>query len=325
MLNFCTYFDQHYLARGLALYDSLRSHCPTFRLWILCMDDGAYTRLAQMALPEVVLISLMDFEAGDTGLASAKANRSRIEYYFTCSASLPLYIFKQDANVDLLTYLDADMYFFSDPTPVFEQIEGKSIAITAHRLPVALRWREQYGLYNVGWLSFRRDQQGLACLQRWREQCIEWCYDKLEDSRYADQKYLDEWPALYPNLIVLSHKGVNLAPWNIANYEIKCLPKGRLFVDDDTLILYHFHGLKQRTRTLFDPRLYEYEVSLSSVLRNNVYAPYIRQLINRTDEVSNGIRASTQKKSGSIFARVEMFLRDLRNLLLGRYLWVHGL
>lgn len=322
--NFCTYFDQHYLARGLALYDSLHHHCPEFQLWILCMDEGAYTRLAQMALPEIRLIRLEDFEAGDVGLAAAKLNRSRIEYYFTCSASLPLYIFQKHPEIDLITYLDADMYFFSDPTPVLDQLQEKSIAITAHRLPPTLRWREQYGLYNVGWLTFRRDQQGLACLQRWREQCIEWCYDKLEDKRYADQKYLDEWPQLYPNLIVLPDKGVNLAPWNVANYEIKQLADGRLMVDDDPLILYHYHGLKQRSRTLFDPRLYEYEVSLTSVLRHHVYAPYVRRLILRTNEISNGIRTSTQPKSTGIFVRIELLLRDLRNLLLGRYLWVSG-
>lgn len=324
-VDFCTYFDQHYLARGLALYDSLQRHCPNFRLWILCMDDAAHAKLSQMALLEVELIRLEDFEAGDAGLAVAKTNRSRIEYYFTCSASLPLFIFRQDASVDLLTYLDADMYFFADPAPVFEQLQGKSIGITAHRLPPAFRWREQYGLYNVGWLSFRRDPQGLACLQRWREQCIEWCYDKLEDNRYADQKYLDEWPTLYPDLIVLPHKGVNLAPWNVANYELRQLADGQLMVDDEPLILYHFHGLKQKTHTLFDPRLYEYEVALSPILRNYVYAPYVRRLINRTNEVSSGIRASTQERSEGPFARLEIFLRNLRNLLLGRYLRVNGL
>jgi hypothetical protein len=40
MLHFCTYFDSHYLARALALYDSLQEHCAPFELFVLCLDNS---------------------------------------------------------------------------------------------------------------------------------------------------------------------------------------------------------------------------------------------------------------------------------------------
>jgi hypothetical protein len=104
---------------------------------------------------------------------------------------------------------------------------------------------EEYGRYNVGLLSFRRDQQGLACLCRWLNQCIEWCYDRLDGERYADQKYLEQWPSLFSNLVVLRHKGVNVAPWNVMNYTFR-FRAGAVNVDEQPLIIFHFYGFNRK-------------------------------------------------------------------------------
>jgi hypothetical protein len=214
MYYFCTYFDRHYLPRGLALYRSLREHCPEFRLWVLCMDGDTHSALAQLGLPGVQPIALRDFERDDEPLLSAKQNRSQVEYYFTCTPSLPLYILDRWPEVDLVTYLDADLFFFANPVPLFDELGEGSIAIIGHRFPTYLRSKERYGIYNVSWLTFRRDESSLDCLHWWRERCIEWCYDREEDGRFADQKYLDDWPTRFQNVVVLEHKGANLAPWN---------------------------------------------------------------------------------------------------------------
>ena len=80
MYYFCTYFDQHYMTRGLALYYSLQKCCPEFRLWVLCMDDVAYESLKKLDLPGIHLISLEMFERDDEPLQGSKLNRSRVEY-----------------------------------------------------------------------------------------------------------------------------------------------------------------------------------------------------------------------------------------------------
>src|SRR6266498_2768391 len=186
--DFCTYFDHRYLYRGLALYHSLNQHCASFRLWVLCMDHVSYEALSRLNPPCMRLISLEEFEAGDHGLLQAKQNRTLIEYYFTCTPSLPLFIFRAAPEVNRVTYLDADLFFFSDVDPVFDEIGDRSIAIIGHRFPGHLRHLEETGIFNVGWVSFKRDEHALACLQWWRERCIEWCYDKIEAGRFADQK-----------------------------------------------------------------------------------------------------------------------------------------
>jgi len=68
MYFFCTYFDSHFLTRGLALYESLVRHCPCFRLFVLCMDDKCYEILSRLNLPLMEPIRLEDFEKGDEAL-----------------------------------------------------------------------------------------------------------------------------------------------------------------------------------------------------------------------------------------------------------------
>jgi len=311
MHTFCTYFDQRYLARGLALHESLERHCADFRLWILCMDRECYQDLMRRQLANVYLIALEDFERNDATLLAVKSERSSTEYYFTCTPSLPLYIFRCFPEQDILTYLDADLFFFNDPAPLFDELGQGSVGIIEHRLPAELRHLEIYGIYNVGWITFRRDEQGLACLQWWRERCIEWCYDRVEPGRFADQKYLDQWPELFPGVRVLQHKGANVAPWNVSRYKLTA--KGeQIFVDDQPLLFYHFHGLNQIRPWLYNPRLSYYRIQMSDVLLR-VHEMYIQVLQQKANQsvVPGSIRMSQRPMW-------KMYL----DVLFGRYIYV---
>ena len=278
MYYFCTYFDVHYLTRGLALYESLENHCSSFELWILCMDTEAHRALAKLSLPHVRLITLEEFERGDEALLAAKKSRSRIEYYFTCTPSLPLYVFNHCPEARLVTYVDADHYFFSDPRPIFDEMGDNSILLIEHRFPAHLKKWEDRGIFNVGVLSFRRDQEGTACLKWWRERCLEWCYDRIEDGRFADQKYLDMWPRLFSGVKVLQNKGAGLAPWNASNYEI-VLNHQQVSVNSDQLIVYHFQGFKQVGRRTYSTGLAQFDLASNRVIRRHIYRPYLRAIL----------------------------------------------
>ena len=277
MRYFCTYFDQNYLSRGLALHASLRRHCPSFQLWILCMDEATHAALTRLALPGTRLICQDEFERGDAPLLTAKANRSIVEYYFTCTPSLLLHVLRHHEEVDILTYLDADLYFFSDLEPIFAEFGDRSIGIIAHRFTPEMRHLEFYGLFNVGLLVFRRDAHGLACMEWWRERCIEWCYNRAEGSRFGDQKYLDDWPNRFPGVVVLAHKGANVAVWNLGNYTV-ALRSGGVFVDEQPLIFFHYHSLKTLRPWLFSLHAAAYRLSLNGAAMRGIFAPYFAAL-----------------------------------------------
>ena len=289
--HFCTYFDRRYLPNALALVESLRRHCGDFRLWALCMDDASHTALRTLAIAEVSPIGLAEFERGDGPLAAAKQNRSMIEYYFTCTPSLPLFVLRNHAEVDAITYLDADLFFFSDPAPLFAEIGSSAVAIVPHRFPPANRRFERYGIFNVGWLTFRRSDAAFACLTWWRERCLEWCFDREEPSRFADQKYLDDWPSRFESVHVVRHKGANVASWNLANYDLT-RRDARVFVDDEPLIFFHFHHLKRRRAWLFETDFAPHGARLNRVLKEDVFTPYCRLLDDKAATVARAFEAS---------------------------------
>ncbi len=275
--DFCTYFDTNYMVRGLTLYRSLVDNSAPFRLWVLCMDEPTYKALGHLELPEVVPLKLADMEAAYEGLEIAKSNRSLIEYYFTCTSILPLFILAGEPSVDVITYLDADLYFFSSPGPIFEEMGDASILIAGHRFPQNLKHLEKFGVYNVGFLSFRRNVDGLQSLEWWRDACLEWCCDHVEGDRYADQKYLDSFPSKFDNVHVLENPGAGLAPWNIGRMKMRVV-NGQLLADSSPVIFYHFQGLERISPHLFDVRRLGYRTRTNRSVRSLLYRPYIHAL-----------------------------------------------
>lgn len=274
--HFCTYFDSNYLLRGLTLYRSLRASGCEFTLHVLALDEPTYIALGALALPDLRPIALGEVESWEPALEIAKTNRKRIEYYFTLSPILPLFVLARDPLVDIITYLDADLYFYGSPEPIFNELGDRSILITEHRFPEHLRDKEEYGRFNVQYQSFRRDPQAVACLERWKQQCLRWCHDRLEDGKFADQKYLEEWPALYDRLVVLQHRGAGVAPWNWATYPME-LEGDAVTVGGAPLVFFHFHGLKIFARYLISNGSLAYG-PMPSRLRRWFYVGYMRQL-----------------------------------------------
>ena len=196
MNHTCTYFDRGFLLQGLALWRSLAAHDPAAVLWVLALDDFTAEFLRVLGESRLRVVPLAQLEAADADLASVRVNRTRVEYYFTLSPCWPIWLLTTHPEIERVTYLDADLFFFASPAPIFAAMDAAraSVLVTRHRFPSWLQHYERHGKFNVGVLVFRNDAIGRACLDDWRARCLAWCYDRVELDRYADQKYLDAWP-----------------------------------------------------------------------------------------------------------------------------------
>ena len=278
--TYCTYFDIRYLDKGLCLYDSLRKQLGDVELWVLCLDSEVRDTLKRLDLPGIRTLSLGELERADPAFNACRNNRRLVEYYFTSTPCLIRHLLGHAPHLGWVTYLDSDLFFFASPAPILEEMDAGDVAIIPHRFPESKLHLEIYGKYNVGWVSFRKSRAGMRCVEWWRQRCLDWCRDVPENGKFADQKYLDHFQEVTKKVVILSHPGANLAPWNLANYTItKC--RDHIEVDGEDLIFFHFHDCKPAGDRAFDPGLVKYGLALSEVTRDEIYMPYLRLLMEK--------------------------------------------
>ena len=283
MYNFCTLFDIHYFSRGLALYYSLEKKCPDFHIYIFAFDSTTLELLTGMKLSKATIISLNEFE--DNELLRIKPTRTIAEYCWTCTSSTILYILEK-YNVENCTYLDADLFFYSSPKPIFDEMGEMSILITEHRYSPQYNKQLKAGKYCVQFVTFRNNNDGLTALRWWRTRCIEWCYARYEDGKFGDQLYLEDWTERFKGVHVLRHLGGGLAAWNIQQYVFEKVNDnitgteiltGRKF----EAIFYHYHYLKFYTNNKIELG----RRKLSDNVIEIFYKPYVKFLEKLNGEV----------------------------------------
>ena len=295
---YCTLFDKNYLSRGLTLYFSLQRQEPGVKVVMLCLDSATRDALAALSLADAELILLEELESYDPALRNVRCERLPVEYYFTCKPALMRYIARHGKKVSRITYLDSDLFCFSDPTVLAVEFSQATVVLTPHRFPAYLGNWEQYGRFNAGWVSTSTDEEGMQFVEWWRERCLEWCELKVVGEKFADQKYLNQVATAFPHALALPHSGVNTGPWRLAKVCIESCGD-KVLVEGQPLIFYHFHGLRRIFGNWYDSGLYEYHVPLSSEIRKLIYEPYITELRaaeERLRRLPEGIRRNLESR-----------------------------
>jgi hypothetical protein len=317
MYNFCTLFDKNYLLKGLALHQSLIKYAGNFRIWVLCMDEETFDLLSRMNLENVHLIKLEDFEKDNPDLLKIKDGRKKSEYCWTCAPFLPSYVLQKSPGLDMVAYLDADLFFYGSPDEIYEEFGNDSIMIIPHNYSNDQKYRESLsGTYNVGMLIFRNDQNARECLSWWQGKVLDWCFDYPDNGRLGDQAYLNDWPERFKDVCVLKNEGANVASWNMRKYKIS-EKSGRLVVMDKkseetwNLIFYHFHGA--HLHLLFNKTMVRDESSGPD------FSPVVLSLYSQTlTEILDTVRRIDKSFSYGLESRSRyikwLFKRTLQNI-----------
>lgn len=290
MEHYVTLFDGLFLPQGLALHASMQRHVGSYTLWILCVDEQAYSVLTELGLPHVRLIRVADVETAE--LLAVRPRRTRGEYCWTLTPFAPRFVFEADASVQRVTYLDADLWFRRNPAPLFRELEssGKDVLITEHAYAPEHDQTAKSGRFCVQFLTVTRDG-GEIVRKWWEERCIEWCYARTEDGKFGDQKYLDDWPDRFGQWVhVVADKELSLAPWNATRFPYS------------NSVFYHFHGLRIISSRLVGLGSSRYVVP--APVTRNIYRPYLRELRNaRRTLADSGLPLQPQDRLTSIIAR----------------------
>lgn len=260
--HYVTLFDSAFLPQGLALYRSLSRMEPSFRLWAVCVDQSAFETLSALHLNNITPVEISRIETLE--LNKVKDERTRAEYCWTLTPFVMIFILNEIGDACRATYLDADLWFRKHPHHIFDLFEKSSanVLITAHNYAPEHDRSELAGIYCVQFIVFKK-YGSEDILERWSRQCLDWCFNRHENGKFGDQKYLDEWPSRYGERVyVLDDKNAFLAPWNVG------------IVPYSQSMVYHFHG----ARISGSGHLVVGEYSIPQVVIDYIYKPYVMDL-----------------------------------------------
>jgi hypothetical protein len=230
-----------------------------------------------MNLPNATVISLDEFETPE--LLAVKQGRTPGEYCWTCT-SFTIWHCIHHFSLDHCTYVDADLLFFADPKVLTDEMGGKSVLITEHRYSPEYDQSRNCGIYCVQFLTFKSTPQGLTVLHWWMQACLEWCFNRFEDGKFGDQKYLDDWTARFEGIHVLQHLGGGVAPWNAGSYAYRNVD-GKVFVQSAgtpavPVVFYHFHDFRYCVDGSFRLTTEQYRLPKEAI--GLLYGAYVKAL-----------------------------------------------
>jgi hypothetical protein len=303
------------------MYESLLKNSKAFHLYILAFDEQSLLFLKSADFEHITVISLSEFE--DDQLLEVKKDRTIAEYCWTCTPSLILYCLRT-FNLPSCTYIDADLVFYHDPKILIDEDPRASIFITEHRYTKEYDVSHTHGIYCVQFMYFKNNMEGNEALTWWRDRCLEWCHAYLEDGKFGDQKYLDDWTSRFSGVHVMQHEGGGVAPWNIQQYKLNKKDE-EIFLHLSgashwhPLVFFHYHGLKFYSDQKFSLTGTMYEISDQA--KKLLFLPYVKALLTMGEQIRhsgadfdpNGAR---QPSPGNlnIFAQ---FLKERLLLLFG--------
>jgi len=241
MKYFCTLSDYNYLAKGLALYKSLKKNSSeSFLLYYLYLDERTKNALEKLNFPELKIIGLSEIENKE--LKIARTDRSYTEFCYTL-ASYFLYYLINTLNIDHMTYIDSDIFFYKDPDIIYKEIKEKSVGIIAHRHNSV--GSDQDGTYNVGVVYFKNNEMGKKVLFWWMDAVL----NKLYPEYYGcgDQRYLEGFIPRFgeENICIADRTFGHGAPWNYRLYSFDKINEGLIIWNsiEQPFVFNHFSRL----------------------------------------------------------------------------------
>ncbi len=253
---------------------SLHEHSPEAKVAVYCFDRFTYDQLRSLDWKFVLPVSLEELETNPK-LAAAKPSRNRREYCWTSTPFSLLHSIEK-LGFQSCIYLDADIFFFSKPDPIFDEFADASVLLTEHRYTPKFDQSQLSGKYCVQFVGIRADENGMKALRWWSDACAEWCFDRQEQGKFGDQKYLDDWLTRFEGVHSIQHIGAGVAPWNIQQYKLYPSPYGptiQTSAGSIPVVFFHFHGLKLLNNGFVD--LSEYPLPNGLEI---IYKPYLEAL-----------------------------------------------
>lgn len=243
----CTVVTKSHLAYARALAASLYEHNPGSKLYVLLAD-----RLDASVDPAKEPFDLVRLD----DLPDVETVRQMCFYYtpfeLCCALRGMLHAYMQEnTSFDSWMFLDSDIMVFHSLEGVVRELEKTSILLSPHcAKPVPHEHVQaseivflKLGLYNAGFVGLRRTSTSRAFISWFEDRLRGSGFFDLSSAQNCDQLWLNFVPVFFRDVAFLSHPGANVAYWNLHERKLAEDPSGRVTVNGEPLLFFHFSGM----------------------------------------------------------------------------------
>jgi hypothetical protein len=248
MSGACTIISPNYLAYARTVSASYLAQHPGHRFFVLIVAD---LPLADRNVFEGDgFTPVMLAEIGLEDVRGEGMKYDILELNTNVKPTFMKYLI-QTFDLEILVYLDPDIFVYSPLNPVFDALEGGASAVlTPHmtspvddgKLPGEQEMLYN-GTYNLGFVAVRRCEQCWDLLNWWERRCLDLGFSEGRTGLFVDQKWMNLAPGLFDKVAILRHPGCNMAYWNLHERALTQDTEGYLVNGSARLCFFHFSGI----------------------------------------------------------------------------------
>ena len=246
-MHFFTSITANYLPKARVLAKSVKRHNP----------DAVFHLVLSDKVPEEFRIDDEPFDSliltKDLGIVDLRSWIFRHSVVELCTAVKgPAFVrIFEVTNADKVVYLDPDIVVLHNLNDLSNILERAGVVLTPHQVVPdvtddAIIDNEicslKHGVYNIGFLAVKRNEEGLSFIHWWRDRLMKYCYDDIPNGLFTDQKWVDLAPAFFNDIFILRDKTYNVATWNLTHRDVRSYNDGTLTIDSSPVKFFHFSG-----------------------------------------------------------------------------------
>lgn len=248
----------NYLPKALTLGKSLKKTNKDVKFFIVLLEreiPDAWPKEADKIVDKVILAKDLGFDDFDKFIFK----HSIVEASTSVKGHALVHLME---NYDeKVLYIDPDIKVYSSLKELSNILDQHSVILTPHlTIPeqneIDINNNElcalQHGVYNLGFVGVKNDEDGMKFARWWRDRLSLYCYDDIPRGIFTDQRWCDLAPA-YFDVYIMKNPGYNMAPWNLSTRKIT-YKNGKILVNDKyELIFFHYSGFDSgANQTVFD-------------------------------------------------------------------------
>lgn len=245
----------NYLAQARTLRDSLKSSNPDILFFVGLVDrldditfEDAF--VPDFPLVEIHKIGIEGFEEMCGRYNITELNTAVKPFYFT-------YFFNQYPTADKVIYFDPDIIVYQPLTDLLHNLDKHEAVLTPHLLtPINDRLTPNElhhlntGVYNLGFVAFRKSVATIKFVKWWEEKLRFECLIDLCNGLFVDQNWMNFLPVFVQNTHIEFNPGYNAAYWNMHERTFSRENDTVLVNQTSPLIFFHYSGYDPAQPTL---------------------------------------------------------------------------